>query len=228
MDVYPQPAPTEPSRQPAEIPPDPPGYGVPAPQTTPLPLLPLATIDQRFVALLIDQALAYGLVKLAEKLSGPSTSLPTIATVIAYWVFLAWCISKYHGTPGKLLMGIWVTDRSGRPASFGQGLLRESVGRLISHLFFVSYVSTYVQPYRQTWHDKLARTVVIRKPARGMQYGGIDRQTSTAWGKFLFGFSIVLTVLQVLAVPIALIILGGIAAKAGVPSGPIVLPTPGQ
>jgi uncharacterized RDD family membrane protein YckC len=66
-------------------------------------------------------------------------------------------------TPGKMVMGLHVV-RPGRPVpGIGPALARELLGRPLSLLSLgLGYASAGWDPRKQTWHDKLAGTCVIR------------------------------------------------------------------
>src|SRR5262249_20754024 len=71
--------------------------------------------------------------------------------------------SSLQATIGKLAVGIKVTDLRGERIGFGQAL-----GRALAHLisnftFFIGYVVCGFTPKRQTLHDLIAGTLVVRK-----------------------------------------------------------------
>ena len=73
--------------------------------------------------------------------------------------------SSWQATPGKLAMGVKVTDLEGKRISF----LR-SVGRLFAMFFSnvtlgIGYVIAAFTDKRQTLHDIVAGTLVVRKDA---------------------------------------------------------------
>jgi uncharacterized RDD family membrane protein YckC len=65
-------------------------------------------------------------------------------------------------TVGKRALGIRVIDfRAGGPIGYGRGLLR-NVAKLLSGLvFLLGYLWMLWDRENQTWHDKLATTVVV-------------------------------------------------------------------
>ncbi|PHV10609.1 RDD family protein [Chitinimonas sp. BJB300] len=97
-----------------------------------------------------------------ELIHGPleiiiSWVLPAIA-IIVFWI-------TKQATPGKMVISASVVDaETGGPASNRQLIIRY-VGYYVSAiplglgLFWVAF-----DPRKQGWHDKLAGTVVIRKP----------------------------------------------------------------
>ena len=64
-------------------------------------------------------------------------------------------------TVGKALMGLRVLGQDGRRLTFWQALIR-ALGYYVSGLaLFLGFLWVLVDDRRQTWHDKLARTLVV-------------------------------------------------------------------
>jgi len=76
--------------------------------------------------------------------------------VLSFWV-------ERQGTPGKLALGIRIVDaESGGPAPVGHLVLRY-IGFLIALMpLGLGCLWALWDPRRQGWHDKMARTVVVR------------------------------------------------------------------
>jgi uncharacterized RDD family membrane protein YckC len=65
-------------------------------------------------------------------------------------------------TVGKKALGIRVIDfRAGGPIGYGRGLLRNLAKILSSIPFLLGYLWMLWDPEKQTWHDKIATTVVV-------------------------------------------------------------------
>ncbi|KIA81982.1 branched-chain amino acid aminotransferase I [Chromobacterium piscinae] len=82
------------------------------------------------------------------------------AAVILFWIYKS-------ATPGKMMLGARVVDAdSGGPLTPGKAALRY-LGYFVSIIpFCLGIVWVGIDPRKQGWHDKLARTVVVRrKPA---------------------------------------------------------------
>lgn len=79
------------------------------------------------------------------------------AAVVAMWYYLS-------ATPGKLLMGMkLVNAKSGRPTSLHQNILRY-LGYFVSTLpLMLGFFWAAWDKRKQTWHDKMAGTVVVYK-----------------------------------------------------------------
>jgi len=85
-----------------------------------------------------------------------------IAINIAYFTY-------FHGTtgrtPGKMLLGLQVYCADGTEVSFGIAFLR-AVGYLVSSLLLtipLGFIWAAFDKKKQSWHDKIAGTVVIIK-----------------------------------------------------------------
>src|SRR4030043_13601 len=71
----------------------------------------------------------------------------------------------FHGTtgrtPGKMLLGLQVINDDGTPLSFGTAFLR-AVGYLVSGAILnLGFIWAAFDKRKQSWHDKIAGTVVI-------------------------------------------------------------------
>ena len=109
-------------------------------------------------------------------LSGGQGSLPqppanaAADDLISYLVPAVLVIAFWKGrgaTPGKMLIGASVVDaQSGGPPGLGRLVVRY-LGYFVSIMpFMLGLLWVAFDPRKQGWHDKLARTVVVR-PARG-------------------------------------------------------------
>ena len=78
------------------------------------------------------------------------------ALVLAMWA--------YGLTPGKWRLGIRAVKQDpGQPVGFWRMVLRETIGRLVAGILcYLGYVWVLVDANRQGWHDKIAKTLVIR------------------------------------------------------------------
>jgi uncharacterized RDD family membrane protein YckC len=70
--------------------------------------------------------------------------------------------SVYQGTFGKYLMDIRVTDTNGERLSLKQALFR-NIGKFLSEIIlYIGFLWCLFDKRKQTLHDKIAGTVVIR------------------------------------------------------------------
>ena len=122
---------------------------------------PRASFGRRLVALLIDGvllAIVYGILYV---IVGETVSfLVEFALWLAYFAF-------FEGSPsgqtiGKRALGIRVVDfRAGGPIGFARGLGRTAARILSGFLCYLGYFWMLWDGEKQTWHDKLATTVVV-------------------------------------------------------------------
>lgn len=90
--------------------------------------------------------------------------------VLYYAIFEA---SWRQATPGKLLMGVFVTDEAGRKLTFQRSLGR-AVGRLLSTVIcFIGYFFALLSSRSQTLHDKMAGTLVLEPDLRSAGSAGV-------------------------------------------------------
>lgn len=94
------------------------------------------------------------------------------ADLLISWVLPAvavvWFWTKRQATPGKMVLSLRVVD-----AASGQALsLPQSIGRYLAYFVSVmplglGLIWVAFDRRKQAWHDKLARTVVVRAKNRG-------------------------------------------------------------
>jgi uncharacterized RDD family membrane protein YckC len=158
----------------------------PIPTTDKLP--PPAPILQRAAALIIDGIILFiGFVILSVMLGDTEV---TSTTTFALLLVLA---ATYHigfltavsATPGKVAMGLWVSDREGQRIRPDQAILRHLItasgnlsiisfelGLVFSLVTLVSIVMMLLdRKRRRALHDRIAGTFVVRgRPPQRMAY----------------------------------------------------------
>ena len=73
-----------------------------------------------------------------------------------------WFWMKKGATPGKMICGIRIVSVDGSPLTIGRCVIR-SLGYYVSLLpLCVGYLWAAWDLRNQTWHDKMARTLVVR------------------------------------------------------------------
>lgn len=86
-----------------------------------------------------------------------------------------------QATPGKMLMGIFVTDLNGKRLSYSRALGR-SIGRILSMIIcFVGFLVALFNARSQALHDLLADTLVL-EPEYGLSAPSTQPPGSTAEG----------------------------------------------
>ena len=132
---------------------------------------PRASFGQRFAAFFLDWlilALADGILEIALKGVG---ELFGILLWIAYFTIFEG--SPRGQTPGKSALGIRVISFDGAgPLGYGPAFIR-TIGRYISAIaILLGYLWMLWDSEKQTWHDKLAHSVVVPVGAYPLPRGG--------------------------------------------------------
>ncbi len=89
------------------------------------------------------------------------SSLVTIAVSLGYYIYM---IGSRGQTLGKMAVKIKVQRLDGvEPVGYVQAFLREIIGKFISGLVVcLGYLWMLWDSKKQTWHDKIANTVVVK------------------------------------------------------------------
>ena len=147
-------------------------------QTIPVPIssqsVEYARVRVRFVAALIDGIILGIISSIFGTLSalvgtGSDTVVATTMVInllmnlmnMAYFILFTGLKGQ---TPGKMLMKIKVvkSDSLEIPGILS-AFLREIVGKFVSSIVLgIGYIVAIKDPKKQTWHDKIANTVVIK------------------------------------------------------------------
>ncbi|MDR2152980.1 MAG: RDD family protein [Helicobacteraceae bacterium] len=134
--------------------------------------LTIASYSKRIKAYLLDEALIFATVFAAlwEPINAADNALAQIAVINAHlaWIALfhtiyhAVFVAMYGATLGKMWQRIVVIEIGGfgKP-SFYVALIR-ALARVVSDLCMaLGFAWAFVDPLRQTWHDKFSRVIVI-------------------------------------------------------------------
>lgn len=70
--------------------------------------------------------------------------------------------SSKNASPGKLLLQIKVTDMGGNPIGYGKSLLRNIAKITCVMTFGIGYLAGFFDRKQQCFHDKIAKTLVIK------------------------------------------------------------------
>ncbi|KKW78632.1 RDD family protein [Acinetobacter sp. AG1] len=125
----------------------------------------------RFAASIIDNIIIFvALIPIAMLLGWESTYSSGLSSGIEWlWqilfaVFFVFCWVKFAGTPGKRLLRLKVLDeRTGENITVGQGIIRY-IGYFPAILvLFIGLIWVAFDSKKQGWHDKMAKTVVVRE-----------------------------------------------------------------
>ena len=154
-------------------------------ETTTAPIVPYATLTQRFLAYFADVVVVYLIVFLCYFVSGvlrvfgksaflsEDASEFQLVYVIVLCCYMIIALSIYHTTIGKYALELEVAAEASPNAypSFWRILFRETLGRFLSSLFFgVGYWRVPGNEKKQAWSDEVAGTVVrVRKVNRTLR-----------------------------------------------------------
>lgn len=87
-----------------------------------------------------------------------------IFALVGQWLYFAWFeSSKYMATPGKMLLGLIVTDMNGERLSFSKATLRYVAKILTNIVFYLGYIAIAFSSKKQGLYDMIAGTLVIKK-----------------------------------------------------------------
>ncbi len=83
--------------------------------------------------------------------------------LINYLYYTLMDSSKFQGTLGKMIVRIKVVDDRGNQINFSRATGRYFVRTLLSGILFIGYIIAIFSDKRQTLHDLLANTVVLKR-----------------------------------------------------------------
>jgi len=92
-----------------------------------------------------------------------SCVLSSVGIILSWLYFAGFESSHYQGTPGKMIMGVIVTDVNGNRIGFGRATARY-FGKLISaSILYIGYIMAAFTQKKQALHDMIAGTLVIHE-----------------------------------------------------------------
>lgn len=132
-----------------------------------------ASTIRRIAAWLIDWLLFLPLMFMADLIMSLASTVLGISdgndAVWALYLLFSWLyevpqlVSSKQATLGMRAMGIFRTDRYGDPMTWGSASALMAY-RLLSYLAFLGFLSQPFTSRRQTFHDRMAGSVVLRRP----------------------------------------------------------------
>jgi uncharacterized RDD family membrane protein YckC len=129
---------------------------------------PRASFGRRLVAIILDGIIIGVVVLVCYLISRVLADIVAILLTLGYYTYFEG--SGSGQTVGKKLLGIRVIDFSaGGPIGYGRGFVRQ-LARILSGLVcYLGYLWMLWDKEKQTWHDKLATTVVVPESAYPVQ-----------------------------------------------------------
>ena len=132
----------------------------------------IASFWDRASALLVDAIVGasvwFVLVFLLAVNTSADWQLAMVISIIfvpVYALAVSLLVAIRGQSPGKIFGGLKIVRADGMDIGFGRGILRESIGKLISVLPLVvplGFLWALFDSKNQGWHDKIADTIVIR------------------------------------------------------------------
>jgi len=131
-----------------------------APEAAPASSSALAGFGVRLGAYLIDYLITLATLAVLAVAVGSVGYLVGLVLVIGYYVYFEG--GEKGQTPGKMACNIAVRSVDGGPIGYGRAFLRY-IGAIISSLpLCLGFLWMLWDDDRQTWHDKIANSLVVR------------------------------------------------------------------
>ena len=92
-------------------------------------------------------------------LKGSSGNVLSFILGLAYSV---WMLSNYSATVGMMVLKIKITKENGGKVTYQDAILRYFASILSGLVLLLGYLWMIWDSKKQTWHDKLTKTVVIK------------------------------------------------------------------
>lgn len=112
---------------------------------------------RRFAGSFID-GLIFGVIP-GIVIKNSSVNILSFLLGLAYSV---WMLSNYSATIGMMVMKIKITKEGGGKVTYQDAILRYFAGILSGIVLLLGYLWMIWDPKKQTWHDHLAKTVVVK------------------------------------------------------------------
>ena len=134
--------------------------------------LSLASKQKRFLAYALDELILSviwlgvvwdsftGLDSIEDKIALINTYI--LEFMLLKVIYHTFFVMQYAASPGKIILKLRVLELgSNATPSFLCSLNRATVRVLSEMFFYAGFVWGLLDPIRQTWHDKTARTVIV-------------------------------------------------------------------
>jgi uncharacterized RDD family membrane protein YckC len=139
---------------------------------------PYAGFWIRLVGYCVDLAIVGGILVLALGLmtvgaEAQGRDVPSRAVDVLMYGIIAPLSGVYligfiaaGGTPGHIVLRLRVIDKRGAPPGLRRSVVRYLVAIVSGLAFNLGYLAMLWSPHKQTWHDSIAGTYVVRSEAR--------------------------------------------------------------
>lgn len=120
---------------------------------------------RRFLAFIIDGIFLF---LICSILLIPFFFLAPLTVIVTFFYYPVFNASVLKGTPGKHMLGMTVTDVDGARLDFKTAIIRHLMSFVSSSLFFIGYMMYFFTEKKQTLHDYVSDTIVIREEQESM------------------------------------------------------------
>lgn len=110
---------------------------------------------RRFAGAFIDGLIVGGILSIFFKDYGTLSFLLGLG-------YSVWMLSAYQATVGMMVLKIKITKENGDKVSYKDAILRYFASILSAVALLVGYLWMIWDAKKQTWHDKIAQTVVVK------------------------------------------------------------------
>lgn len=93
----------------------------------------------------------------------PFFFLAPLTVIVSFFYYPIFNASTLKGTPGKYIMGLTVTRFDGSRIDFKTAIIRHLMTFVSLSFFFVGYLLFFFTEKKQTLHDYVADTIVVRE-----------------------------------------------------------------
>lgn len=77
--------------------------------------------------------------------------------------YSVWMLTTYSATVGMMVLKIKITKENGNKLTYQDALLRYFASILSAAVILLGYLWMIWDPKKQTWHDHIAKTVVVKR-----------------------------------------------------------------
>jgi uncharacterized RDD family membrane protein YckC len=119
----------------------------------------------RFIALLIDGIILSVVGSIIGAIFGESPGQGGVGTGVSLILgiaYYAYTFSQWGQSIGAKALGLKVIDANGNNPSVGQAIIRTLMSYVSAAVFLIGYLWAIWDARKQTWHDKVAGTFVVK------------------------------------------------------------------
>jgi uncharacterized RDD family membrane protein YckC len=109
-------------------------------------------------------AVTFPFIILSSSVSGTAAIASQAAQFVVSFAFLAHWIGKQGGSPLRRKLGVYILDENdGSYIGTQRAAIRIIMSWVSGLVLLLGYLSMLWNPQRQTWHDRVANSVVVRR-----------------------------------------------------------------